>query len=375
MRTTPAARSSHAVSATTTCAPLTGLRTRADPDATTVSSEQRPRRLRKIVVRVLPWASLAIGVVGAIFMDRGPGHGRIVAGAAIGCWLTLLVVLWLRAKAEASGRILWRGAHFTTLLVTQSAIHLSLFFAVPFYWKAWGGTVEQAVFIGVLTLAALASLWDPLTEWLLHHPTWAPVMPALATFGALNAVLPGIGLSNSHSLWAAVGCTAIAMPLGVVLRPDRPDADAAARARDRRRLVIASIVVALVGPIGLWLGAARIVPAAPLALVDAAIGTRQRGRWVDEPIERLDRRPGMLVCATAIWAPQGVHERLYHVWRQNGVERDRIELEIEGGREKGFRTWSRKRNFGDDPGGTWTCSVETGLGQLLGTRAIVIESP
>jgi hypothetical protein len=339
-----------------------------------VTSADRSQRLRKIVVRLLPWISLAIGVVGAIIMDRGPKHGRIVAGAAIGCWITLMVVLWLRAKAEASGRILWKGAHFTTLLVTQSAIHLSLFFALPFYWKAWGGTIEQAVFIGVLTLAALVSLWDPLTEWLLHHPAWAPLMPALATFGALNAVLPGIGLSNSQSLWAAAGCTAIALPLGVMLRPDRPDADAADRRRDRRRIVLASVVVALIVPAGLWGGGARVVPAAPLSLIDAAIGTQQRGRWVDESIEHLDRRPSTLVCATAIWAPLGVQEHLYHVWRQDGEERDRIELEIEGGREQGFRTWSRKRNFGDHPSGTWTCSVETGLGQLLGTRAIVIEA-
>ena len=335
-------------------------------------TEQDPRsRFHKIFGYALPWVSLAIGIAGAIFMDRGPGHGRIVAGAAIGCWLTLLIVLWLRAKAEASGRFLWRGAHFTTLLVTQSAIHLSLFFAVPFYWKAWGGTVEQAVFIGAVSLAALVSLWDPLTERLLHHPMWSPLMPSFATFSALNAVLPGIGLSNSQSLWVAAGCTAAALPIGVVLQP--APADAADRKKERRRIVIGSLVTALIVPAGLWAGGARMVPAAPLALTDAAIGTHQRGRWIDEPVEHLERKPSVLICATAIWAPLGVQESLYHVWRQDGEERDRIELEIEGGREDGYRTWSRKRNFGDDPSGTWTCSVETGLGQLLGTRAVVID--
>jgi hypothetical protein len=338
-----------------------------------VTTHERKPWLRQLIVRLLPWGSLGVGIAGAILMDRGPEHARVVAGAAIGCWLTLLVVLWLRKKAEASDRILWRGAHFTTLLLTQSAIHLSLFFALPFYWKAWGGTVDQAVFIAVLTLAALASLWDPLTERLLHHPTWAPVMPAFATFSALNAVLPGVGLSNSQSLWVAAGCTAAALPLGIMLRPTPPSLDAAARRRDRRRVALGSIGTALFVPAGLWAGGARIVPAAPLALVDAEIGTHQRGRWVGDPVERLERRPAVLMCATAIWAPLGVHERLYHVWRQDGEVRDRIELEIAGGRDQGFRTWSRKHNFGDNPSGTWTCSVETGLGQLLGTRAIVID--
>ncbi len=104
-----------------------------------------------------------------------------------------------------------------------------------------------------------------------------------------------------------------------------------------------------------------------------AIGTRMDGRDVADPRDHLARRPSALVCATAIRAPLGVHERLYHVWRQDGVVRDRIPLEIEGGREQGFRTWSRKRNFGQDPRGTWTCAVETILGQSLGERAIVIE--
>jgi hypothetical protein len=126
-------------------------------------------------------------------------------------------------------------------------------------------------------------------------------------------------------------------------------------------------------PTSIALGAGRWIPAAPLSLGHAAIGTYMNGRDVGDPLDHLGRRPSALVCATAIRAPLGVHERLYHVWRQDGEVRDRIELEIDGGREQGFRTWSRKRNFGNDPRGTWTCAVETGLGQSLGERAIVID--
>jgi len=311
-------------------------------------------------------------VVSAFMMDRGPGRASLVAGAAIGCWLVLIVGLWLRRKAQRHATLLWRSAHFTTLMMTQSAMQLSFFFALPFYWKAWGGTVEQAVFIGVLTAAAAASLWDPLTEWLFAHPGWAPVLPGLATFSALNAVLPGIGLSNSHSLWAAAVGTAIALPLLAWLRPHDASEHEPRTTSERRRTLGAALVAAAVVPLGLWLGAARIVPAAPLALLDADIGTHQRGRWVADPIDRMERNPAVLMCATAIWAPLGVKERLFHVWRQDGEVRDRIELDFAGGRKLGYRTWSRKRNFGADPRGTWSCSVQTGLGQLLGKREIVI---
>ena len=54
---------------------------------------------------------------------------------------------------------------------------------------------------------------------------------------------------------------------------------------------------------------------------------------------------------------------------------DRIELEIRGGREAGFRTYSVKQNFGPEPSGTWSCAVETASGQFLGERRIVIASP
>jgi len=324
-------------------------------------------RYKRVLSRVLPWCSLAIGVASAFLMDRGPGRAALIAGAAIGCWVTLIVVLWIRRKKERHATLLWRSVHFTTLMLTQSAVQLSFFFALPFYWKAWGGTVEQAVFIGVLTAAAAASLWDPLTEWLFGHPAWAPILPGLATFSALNAVLPGLGLSNSASLWSAALGTAVALPLLAWLRPhDAPS---------RRRIVIATAAAAFVLPIGLLLGGARIIPAAPLALVDAEIGTHQRGRWVADPIDHLDRKPSVLMCATAIRAPLGVKERLFHVWRQDGEVRDRIELEFAGGREQGYRTWSRKHNFGADPRGTWSCAVETGLGQLLGEREIVIDPP
>jgi hypothetical protein len=69
-----------------------------------------------------------------------------------------------------------------------------------------------------------------------------------------------------------------------------------------------------------------------------------------------------------------VRERLLHVWRKDGHVVDRIELEIRGGREQGFRTYSVKRNFGDQPQGEWSCAVETALGQFLGEQRVVIEA-
>lgn len=335
------------------------------PSAVAVEAGNR-NRFVALVHRVLPWCSLAIGIVGALLMDRGPTRGAIVAAVAVASWLVLSVVIWLgrlRDHGERSGALV-RGAHFSTLMLTQSAIHLQLYFALPFYFKAFAGTPGHVVFLALLITAAIASLWDPLTEWLMLRTRVGLLLPAFANFAVLDAVLPGLGLSNAASLWFAAGAAGLALPVMVIA--DR------LHGRSLVRALAAAIVVALVMPAALWLGAARIVPAAPMHLVHAEIGTRRVGYDVADPTERLARAPARIVCATAIFAPLGVKDRLYHVWRHEGDVVDRIPLEIRGGREGGFRTYSIKRNFGDSPAGSWSCSVETEMGQLLGSRELEI---
>jgi hypothetical protein len=333
-----------------------------------MTDAQRPRWLR-IAHRLLPWVSLAIGIVGAIMMDRGPRRGAIVGIVALVTWAVLLVVLWLgRVRARADDmhprKKLLVGAHFSTLLVTQSAIHLQVYFALPFYYKAWAGTAGHTVFLVLVTLAALASLWDPLTEHLLTRTRYGVVLPAFANFVVLAAVLPGLGLGNGVSLWLAAGAAGIALPVLVVAE--------GLHGRSLAGALAVSIAVALVIPLALALGAARMVPAAPLQLLKAEIGTRQVGRDVADPRDHFASRPGRMVCATSIFAPLGLRDRLFHVWRKDGVVVDRIELEIRGGREDGFRTWSIKRNFGDEPEGEWSCAVETESGQFLGERRVTV---
>ncbi|HET6583621.1 MAG TPA: DUF5924 family protein [Nannocystaceae bacterium] len=327
------------------------------------------RRLLKIGHRLLPWVSLAIGIVGALMMDRGPKRGAIVGVVAIVTWFVLLVVLWLgrlraRSEQEDPRAKLIAGAHMSTLLLTQSAIHLQVYFALPFYYKAWAGTVGHTVFLALVTVAALASLWDPLTERLLTRTRWGVALPAFANFVVLAAVLPGLGLGNGVSLWLAAGAAGLALPVLVV-------ADGL-HGRSLAGALAVAIAIALVIPVALALGAARVVPAAPLQLVSIEIGTRQVGRDVADPTDRFRSRPGRMMCATSIFAPLGLRDRLFHVWRKDGVVMDRIELEIRGGREDGFRTWSIKRNFGDDPEGAWSCAVETESGQFLGQRVVTV---
>ena len=326
---------------------------------------------RKLLLGVvhwaIPWISLAIGIAGALLMDRGPSRGAAVAVVAVSSWLVLTVVLWLERKREhqpgGTTKAL-RTARFSALMLTQSSIHLQLYFALPFYFKAFAGTFAHVVFMTLLGGAALASLWDPLTEWLLVRSRAGILLPAFSTFCVMAAVLPGLGLSNGTSLWCAAGAAGLALP--VMVFADR------LHGRPLARAVVTAVVAGLVFPLALALGGARAVPAVPMGLVEAAIGTRRVGNEITDPTERLERTPARLVCATSIFAPLGVHEHLVHVWRKDGEVMDRIVLEIRGGREAGFRTYSVKQNFGASPTGEWSCAVETEMGQFLGERRIVI---
>ncbi len=61
----------------------------------------------------------------------------------------------------------------------------------------------------------------------------------------------------------------------------------------------------------------------------------------------------------------GLEQSVVFQWVQNGKKLDRIPAEIHGGGKTGWRTWSRKRNFPEDPRGDWRVDLETPDGQLI----------
>jgi multidrug transporter EmrE-like cation transporter len=324
--------------------------------------------------RWLPWGSLAAGIAGAVLMDRGPKHGLWVAAGAFGIWATLPAahgLLQLEQRARPLGRVqralLW-ALRYGSVVATQYFLQLCLFFAVPFYFRAAVlSAVEidpgHALFMFGLCASCAVSLWDPWTEALLRRPLWAPLLPAAASFVALNAVLPALRLSTTRSLWLAAG-TAMFGAAPTVL--------AHAPVERRKRAILAVFAMAIAIPLALWLGAARIVPPAPLRLVRAEFGTALNGKWIAEPVSQLNGAPERLICATAIEAPVGLRDRLFHVWRKDGRLVARMELDVVGGRHEGYRTRSWLTNFEKDGRGHYDCSVVTASGQMLGSAHVQI---
>jgi hypothetical protein len=339
-------------------------------------------RLLQRVRPFLPWFSLLTGVVGAFLMNRTPGRAWIVVVAAVLGWAMLAVFniverAWtaeIKAaeitdpRAQLSTRK--RSARFAILLSNQIAIQQALLFPLPFYARAaafpfLGSDRDfqpgHVVFFLGYAAALVVVLWDPLFNVVIQRAPGAFALQAFAAFCGLNMVLPVLGLSNTTSLVVAGAATALGVPLLVLLETE-------GLSPQRKLLAIPAAILLVV----LARVAAPLVPPAPLELVHVGIGTRVDNKELVGEAPVIDGT-SELVCHSTIKAPLGLKDALFHVWRKDKKPLDAIAVVVSGGREAGFRTWSRKKSLGPTPAGRYTCSVETASGQVLGRASVVVR--
>jgi hypothetical protein len=129
--------------------------------------------------------------------------------------------------------------------------------------------------------------------------------------------------------------------------------------------VFVVIVVALLWPLRSW------IPPVPLRLARATFAQTVTQLEPVQPVTTITaeevRGWGALTAFTAVSAPAGLREPIFHVWRKNGTVLERILLSpVRGGVPGGFRTFSRKAEVGGDPTGAWTVDVVTAQHQLIG---------
>lgn len=305
----------------------------------------------------MPWASLVMSIAGAVAMDRSESRGPLVAAAAAASWLVFVVVSLLhRPRADAAtpapGR--WHKLlRFGSTAASQSLLQLPLFFSAPFYFDACVFTPLQTAFAVLFVVALAVSTWDPWCTRALLKPALGPALLAFASFVGFNAALPMLGVPHRAAAWITGAAVGFAIPAVHI----------AGGAMGRQR--VSALLVGLAVPLVLAAGGMAAVPPAPLRVVSAGIGTQVVDRTLVDPSTHLARSPGGLVCFTAVRAPHGLKDKLFHVWSLDGSEFYRRELDVQGGRRAGFRTWSRAF-VAHSAQGLVQCSVETGLGQTLG---------
>jgi hypothetical protein len=307
---------------------------------------------------------------GAAFVLLGADRPHLLRWGLVSVgtvWLTSLVL-----PALLAGR--WipetrRGAARSLVLWGQKWLLQGLaFFLIPLYHRSATYPSRQILFMTVLVLAALAATIDVVyDEVVTRKKPLLGVFLAFVAFATMNVTLPMVW--RVGGLWNLAASGALATAIFVSFVAGRGNGRPA-RAFLRAALG-AFFFLALV-----TLGRPA-VPPAPLRLASVHFGASLGAGGLDvvRPLDAL--RPAAafrVVAVAAIRAPAGLEEGVRHVWSVDGrvVFETRL-IEITGGRQRGFRSWSGVTLRSLRPGQRVRLEVETAHGQLIGRAEIPVR--
>ena len=307
---------------------------------------------------LMPTVSFSVGWISFFLFQRGEGLARGIAVIALLGWPWLLaenlIGRWVVTRSK--GRLSISAVRFVTQQIQQEI----LFFALPFLFGAMVLEPGQVLFVGFAALVAILVSLDPVyLHRIAPHAGLSSALHAYCTLIAALVVLPvALHLPLDQALPMALAITAgslvLSLPRMLVAAPTH-----------RVRLFGCAVLAAsfplmwasraAIPPAGLWVREARITD---------RIDALEPGRAI--PVFG----PGALqasgaIAFVAVRAPTGLSQEVVFDWHREGELVDRIPAQISGGREAGFRTYSRKQNFPQDARGDWRVDLRTPQGQLI----------
>lgn len=322
-------------------------------------------RVERIIERLKPWSWLwppmafAAGLGSFFLVDRQQWLGAALAFGLLFAWLLLLseslIGRWLANRGHPT---LPRGV---TTFIAQMIHQETLFFTLPFILITTVWNSGQTLFALLVVGMAALSIIDPLYYKLAGR--WRSlyfIFHAQCVFLVLLVILPiMLHLTTGESLLLALILTVLV---------SLPSFWHLLRKRSLKRWC-AFLVLTMVMAYAAWLGRIWVPPASlwmTSSALSPALNIQQREPQGSIALTPDALRSQGLYVYTAIRAPRGLSETVYHAWHHNGTPLDVVELSIDGGREQGYRAWSHKLNFPDDPTGEWRIDITTEGGQRLG---------
>ncbi|WP_447555933.1 DUF5924 family protein [Vreelandella sp. EE22] len=328
-------------------------------------------RAERIVTRLKPWSFLwppiafAAGVGSFFLVDRQQWLGAALAFGLLFAWALML-------SESLISRLLRKRGHAglpraITTFIAQMIHQETLFFTLPFILITTVWNSGQLVFALLVVAMAILSIIDPLYYKLAGRSrSLYFLFHAQCAFLVMLVILPiMLHLTTGQSLLLALGLTALlALPSFWHLVK-------------RRSLLRWCMFLSLLLTIALagWLGRAWVPPATlwmTSSALSPAFDTQDRTPRGELTLTPQALSNSGIYAYTAIRAPRGLSETIYHVWHHNGQEMDAVELTISGGREQGYRAWSHKQNFPAEPAGDWRIDIMTAGGQRLGLMRFTV---
>jgi hypothetical protein len=322
------------------------------------------------VQRVLEFIKRYPGLIAFFGFCSGIGSFILVdRQAKLATWIAVIMLvswIWLMVENSAVAllaKVFKREIPKPLLRYATQMIHQeSLFFVLPFFFITTTWNSGQLAFTGLLAAAGLISITDPLYyKWLAPRRWLFMALHTLTLFAALLTALPIILHLTTAESYKLSLITAMLLSF--------PSLASSFPINTWKRGIGVVVMTLAIGGAGWMLRS--WVPPATLWLTEVAVSTQfdNKNRTPGESIEQIgvnQLRSGGLYAYTSINAPRGLDERIYHVWRHNGEEVDRIALDIHGGRKEGYRAWTHKQNFPPDVLGKWQVRVMTEDGQMIG---------
>lgn len=315
-----------------------------------------------------PWA-----VALASFVSGVGSFALVHRGADMAQWIGALAVLcglWLLAEgpiAKLLNRLSGRQVSPVALsYVTQALQQEILFFALPFVFGATRADLGQWLFTLAAAATALVTTIDPWYQRILLQPLLKLAFHAWCSFIAALVGIPLVlGLPLEYALPGALGVYGLWWTLSLYsLRRQHPA---------RRQRAVGVLVLAFV-PLAIWAGRGHIPPAG-LVVVESRITDRVVDRVPGEERETWRRAEldNGVYAFVSIQAPAGLSQQILFEWHHDDREPNVIPLTIEGNGQRGWRTWTRKRVFGENAEGRWRVDVRTPQGQLISRLHFDVE--
>jgi len=330
------------------------------------------RRTLRVVNRnpwIIPLFGFVSGAASFLLVERKQEQfAQLISILMLGGWIWLVLENSLKRGISH-----WFGIKVPRVVlryVSQLIHQESLFFVIPFFFITTTWNSGQVVFTSLLILAALISLIDPIYyNWLAPRRWLYFSFHGVTLFAALLTALPLIfHMPTSQSYLWALGVAAVLSSPGI------------ARSFSEiwwKRIPIMMLFIA--GTCAIGMAARHWIPPASIWLTQVAITDHidDESRSPNKKLKVItpEQLHQGVYAYTAIHAPRGLRERIYHAWYQDGKPFDRIALDIRGGNDDGYRSWSHKKNFPKDAVGNWRIQVETEANQVLGIlRFKVVDS-
>lgn len=311
-------------------------------------------------------ASLLLGIFTLMVFQRGADYFPWILGYLILLWVGGVVFARVRKALEVRDRHLIRIAFDFTI---QNLHQDLLLFLLPIYYASTTLSSRNVSFFILLLTAAIITTIDPwYRATILRFPWTGHALFAFGLFASLNVGLP---LIQVRSAWALVLSAVLSL---LALTP----AIRRGFGLSWRNATLGAVLGACLGATVLWSVRAWIPPG-PLRLSAATFARSVEKLEPVEPIGKVSAADiqawGSLICFTAISAPAGLREPIYHVWRRDGAQVARVALSpILGGRPGGYRTYSKRSDLGVELAGRWAVDVLTAQGQLIGRVRLVVTS-